>query len=77
MNPLHQHLDACVQSSVHCTVQNTVYFAVFNTIQYDEQYSIQYNIQGARKEELLREYVNYASQMDICLQYNESTTYKL
>ena len=47
------------------TVQHTVYFAVFYTVQYDEQYSIQYNIQEARKEELLREYVTYASQMDI------------
>ena len=34
-------------------------------VQYDEQYNIQYNIKEARKEELIREYVTYASQMDI------------
>ena len=63
MNPLHQPLRClCTEQ---CTVQHTVYFAVFYTVQYDEQYSIQYNIQEARKEELLREYVTYASQMDI------------
>ena len=63
LNPLHQPLRfLCTEQ---CTVQHTVYFAVFYTVQYDEQYSIQYKIQEERKKELLREYVTYASQMDI------------